>query len=82
MKRYYFFLLFILGSLCLNAQTYDLTPKPFKTEQEAIGTAKKTTETATYKGVEYPVYIGSRGGKFIVYLNSKGHWSKKYIPKS
>lgn len=82
MKKLIFLIIMFIGSLSMNAQAYDLTPKPFATEQEAIGTAKKTTETALYKGVEYPVYIGSRGGKFIVYLNSKGHWSKKYIPKS
>ena len=82
MKKLLFLLFFIIGSLSISAQTYNLDPKPFLTEQEAIGSAKKTTETALYKGVEYIVYIGSRGGKFIVYLNSKGHWSKKYIPKS
>jgi len=75
-------LLLFLVVTSFGQATYNLDSAPCLTEQKVIGGAKKSTETALYKGIEYPVYIGLRGGKFIAYINTKGCWTKKYITKS
>lgn len=64
-----------------SAQTYNLDTmkKVPKTEQQLIGKATATNETAKYNDKTYPVYKSVNGKLFIVYLNRNGNWSKKYI---
>ena len=52
-----------------------------KSEIEIIGKAIKTADVAIFKGKNYPVYAGSRGGRFIVVATKSGSFSKKYLPK-
>ena len=61
-------------------KTFDLDVKIPKTEQQQIGKAEKTANTAIYKSVNYPVYTTSKGKLFIVYPNKEGTgYNKKYI---
>lgn len=53
-----------------------------KTEIEIIGKATKTADIAVYKGKNYPVYAGSRGGRFIVVSTKTGSYTKKYLPRA
>lgn len=76
---------FLFAALSATAQkTYNLDApkeKKPKTEVEMIGTAERTADVALYKGQTYPVYKSSRGALFILYTNSKGNLTKKYLPK-
>ena len=42
---------------------------------------KPSTETYTYQKKVYPVYIGSRGGKYILVTSKNGNEYKKYLKK-
>ena len=95
MKKYIFWVLFIAlwamassVDMQLRAQapvhnfdTKSTKAQGAKSEQEIIGKAQKTADIAVYKGVNYPVYAGSRGGRFIVIATKTGSYSKKYLPK-
>lgn len=41
----------------------------------------KTKFTYEYKGVEYPIYMGKKGGCYIIVTSKKGKTYKKYLPK-
>lgn len=95
MKRYFFWLLFIVlwavsssVDMQLRAQapvySFDTSTKSqgAKTETEIIGKAQKTADVAMFKGVKYPVYAGARGGRFIVVATKSGSYSKKYLPRT
>jgi len=76
-----FTLLALFVVLSASAQkNYNLDEKKPKTEAQLIGKADKTQNTATYQGKQHAVYTSPNGKLFIVYLNRKGNWSKKYIP--
>jgi hypothetical protein len=64
-------------SISFGQEIYDLD-KP-KTEQQLIGKSVKTKDIAIYKTVKYPVYKTEKGKLFIVFLNKKGTYSKKYV---
>lgn len=95
MKKYFFWLLFIVlwavsssTDMQLRAQapvhnfdTKSAKSQGAKSERDIIGKAQKTADVAVYKGVNYPVYAGSRGGRFIVVATKSGSFSKKYLPK-
>ena len=75
-------ILFIYG-IGYSQQHYDLnTPNTSSkklTYEQMIGKSVKSKDTAKYKDTIYPVYTSTRGNKFIVYKNSKGNYTKKYI---
>ena len=64
-----------------NFDTKSATSQGAKTEIAIIGKATKTADVAVFKGKNYPVYAGSRGGRFIVVATKSGSYSKKYLPK-
>lgn len=53
-----------------------------KSEAEIVGKAVKTADVAVYNGKNYPVYAGSRGGRFIVVATKTGSYTKKYLPRA
>lgn len=78
-------LLLILTTVSASAQKYnfDTAAKMPKTEAQTIGTKSvKTADKAVYKTISYPIYKSVNGKLFIVYKNSKGNYSKKYIPQA
>lgn len=95
MRKYFFWLLFIVlwamsssvdMQLRAQAPVYSFDnasakSQGAKTEIEIIGKAQKTADVAVFKGKNYPVYAGSRGGRFIVVATKSGSYSKKYLPK-
>ena len=70
-------LLLFCIAVSYGQKTYNLDAP--KTEAQLIGKATKTTDFAIYKTVKYPVYISTKGKMFIVYKNTKGNYSKKYL---
>lgn len=76
------FALVLFAVLTANAQrTYNLdtlSSKP-KTEQDLKTKATLTQDTAIYKGESYPIYLSSKGKKFIIVLSKKGNYYRKYI---
>lgn len=95
MRKYFFWLLFVVlwamassvdQGLRAQAPVHNFDnasakSQGAKTEIEIIGKAQKTADVAVYKGVNYPVYAGSRGGRFIVVATKSGSYTKKYLPK-
>lgn len=74
-------LLFAVLTTATAQRTYNLdtiTNKP-KTEQDLKSKATLTQDTAVYKGTTYPVYLSSKGKKFIIVLSKKGNYYRKYI---
>ena len=97
MRKYFFWLLFIVlwamassvdQGLRAQAPVHNFdnasakSQGATKTEIEIIGKAQKTADVAVFKGKNYPVYAGSRGGRFIVVATKSGSYSKKYLPRA
>jgi len=57
----------------------DVLDKTPKTEQQLIGKSVKTADQARFKGKLFPIYTSVNGKQFIVYQNSRGNWTKKYL---
>ena len=71
-------MLFLFAIQTISAQEVYNLDKP-KTEQELIGKAELTMNSAIYQKLSYPVYKTAKGKLFIVYINKKGVPAKKYI---
>ena len=65
-----------------NFDTKSAKSQGVKSEAEIVGKAVKTADVAVFKGKNYPVYAGSRGGRFIVVATKTGSYSKKYLPRA
>ena len=65
-----------------QGQTFDLDVKHPKTEQDCLKNAFPTSNRATYKQQEYPVYVTKNNKLFIVAPNKErtGYY-RKYIPQ-
>ena len=69
----YAFLLFFVLSLFFVFTSYG---------QDTTRIAKSdTTLTINGKTAKYPVYVGSRGGKYVIVTSKKGTTYKKYLPR-
>ena len=82
MKKSIFTIILTLFSLVVFGQevyNLDNVKHEPKTEIQLIGKSTKTKDKAIYKGTEYPVYKSVNDKLFIIYLNSKNNYSKKYI---
>jgi len=77
MKKLIIITLLLLSLNSFSQKVYDLDAP--KTEQQLIGKATKTSDKATFKTLSYTVYQSEKGKLFIVYVNKKGNYSKKYI---
>lgn len=88
MKNLLFVFALMIMSVCGYSQTvvynFDTKPKSSNllTEAQMIGKATKSADVAIVKGVKYPIYIGPKGGRFILLPKAGGGFTKKYIPKS
>lgn len=71
----------LLSTLMYSQKVYDLDIKTPKTFEELVGSSEETKDKAVYKGNTYTVYKSKTGKLFIVYMNKKGNYTKKYIPK-
>jgi hypothetical protein len=86
MKKLIFALGLFLATCSLSAQSivkdaagnYSSVSKS-KTKTPDKQTGKTFTDTKT--GKTYPVYIGSRGGLYVLVTDSSGKPKKKYMPK-
>lgn len=82
MKKSIFTIILTLFSLVVFGQevyNLDNIKNEPKTEIQLIGKSTKTNDKAIYKGIEYTVYKSVNDKLFIIYLNSKNNYSKKYI---
>jgi hypothetical protein len=77
MKKLLITAMLLLSLSSFSQKVYDLD-KP-KTETQLIGKATKTEDKATYHEKTYTVYESEKGKLFIIYVNKKGNYSKKYI---
>jgi hypothetical protein len=77
-------LLILVNTFCCSGQiTYnlDVVAKEPKTEQQLIGKSQFTGDFGILRGKTYPVYLSVNNKLFIVYQNSKGNWTKKYLTR-
>lgn len=77
-----FILLLLLSPITMYSQNYVRNGNKFihqTIKKDSINV--KTKFTYEYKGVEYPVYIGKKGGYYIIVTSKKGKTYKKYLPK-
>lgn len=82
MKKAILIFALVVASLFTQAQVQ--TVEPIKTEQQLTKNSQPTTEVWTAKdGTKYKVYIGAKGGKYVVRRSSKsGELYKYYLPKT
>lgn len=57
----------------------DTMSKAKVTVESLTKTATKTSNTAIYKGDNYPVYQSNRGKLFIVIVSRNGNYYKRYV---
>ena len=73
----------LVAASVFNSVGQTQTVDPIKTEQQLTKNSTTTTEVWTAKdGTKYKVYIGAKGGKYVVRRSSKtGELYKYYLPK-
>ena len=82
MKKAILIFALVAASLFTTAQV-QTSSDPIKTEQQLTKNSTTSGEVWTAKdGTKYKVYIGAKGGKYVVRRSSKsGELYKYYLPK-
>lgn len=73
MKKGFILGLLLTTSMISAQKVYNLDVKPIKKEFTL------TSDVATYKGINYPVYMSKKGKLFIIVTSKSGKEYRKYL---